>query len=488
MHDVINPATEKVIATVPSTDEEGTDRAIASAHAAFPAWRAMAPGDRANLLRAFSDVVREHVEELAQLEVANSGHTIGNARWEANNVANVLAYYAGAPERLFGRQIPVAGGLDVTFKEPVGVVGVIVPWNFPMPIAGWGFAPALAAGCTVVLKPAELTPLTAIRLGELALEAGIPEHVFTVIPGKGSIVGQRFVENRLVRKVVFTGSTEVGERIMAGAAPQMKRVTLELGGKSANVIFADADLEKAAATAPYGVFDNAGQDCCARSRILVQRTAFDRFMELFESAVKGVVVGDPALEATEMGPLISRGQFDSVAAYVPDDAPVAFRGSCPEGPGYWFPPTVLAPVPLDRGRLPGGDLRPRRVGHAVRGRGRRHPPGERLRVRPVGLDLDARRRQGHPRLARRRGREPVGQLALVGPLLDAVRRVQALGARPRARTRRPRRLHRDQERVHQHGGLTPPPTPRSLRRPLSPLRGGGPGRQRASQQEGAPHE
>ena len=344
MHDVINPATEKVVATVPSTDEEGTDAAIARAHEAWPAWRALAPGDRANLLRAFSDTVRDHVEELALLEVANSGHTIGNARWEANNVANVLAYYAGAPERLFGRQIPVAGGLDVTFKEPVGVVGVIVPWNFPMPIAGWGFAPALAAGCTVVLKPAELTPLTAIRLGELALEAGIPEHVFTVIPGKGSVVGQRFVENRLVRKIVFTGSTEVGERIMAGAAPQMKRVTLELGGKSANVIFADADLEKAAATAPYGVFDNAGQDCCARSRILVQRSAFDRFMELFESAVKGVVVGDPSLETTEMGPLISRNQFDSVAAYLPDNAPVAFRGTCPEGPGFWFPPTVLAPV------------------------------------------------------------------------------------------------------------------------------------------------
>ena len=344
MHDVINPATEQVVATVPSTDEEGTDAAIARAHEAWPAWRALAPGDRANLLRAFSDTVRDHVEELALLEVANSGHTIGNARWEANNVANVLAYYAGAPERLFGRQIPVAGGLDVTFKEPVGVVGVIVPWNFPMPIAGWGFAPALAAGCTVVLKPAELTPLTAIRLGELALEAGIPEHVFTVIPGKGSVVGQRFVENRLVRKIVFTGSTEVGERIMAGAAPQMKRVTLELGGKSANVIFADADLEKAAATAPYGVFDNAGQDCCARSRILVQRSAFDRFMELFESAVKGVVVGDPSLETTEMGPLISRNQFDSVAAYLPDNAPVAFRGACPEGPGFWFPPTVLAPV------------------------------------------------------------------------------------------------------------------------------------------------
>ena len=344
MHDVINPATEQVIASVPQTDREGADAAIARAHEALPAWRAVAPGDRATLLRRFSDVVRDHVEELAQLEVANSGHTIGNARWEATNVANVLAYYAGAPERLFGRQIPVPGGLDVTFKEPVGVVGVIVPWNFPMPIAGWGFAPALAAGCTVVLKPAELTPLTAIRLGELALDAGIPEGVFTVVPGRGSVVGQRFVENPLVRKVVFTGSTSVGEQIMAGAAPQMKRVTLELGGKSANVVFADADLERAAATAPYGVFDNAGQDCCARSRILVQRSVFDRFMELFETAVRGVVVGDPAQEATEMGPLISRGQHESVSAFLDDSVPVAFTGSAPDGPGYWFAPTVVAPL------------------------------------------------------------------------------------------------------------------------------------------------
>ncbi len=344
MHDVINPATEQVIATVPSTSAEETDEAIARAHAAFPAWRDVAPGDRANLLRAFSDLVRDHVEELAQLEVANSGHTIGNGRWEANNVANVLAYYSGSPERLFGRQIPVAGGIDITFKEPVGVVGVIVPWNFPMPIAGWGFAPALAAGCTVVLKPAEVTPLTAIRLGELALEAGIPPDVFTVLPGKGSVVGQRFVDHPLVRKVVFTGSTAVGEGIMAGAARQVKAVTLELGGKSANVIFADSNLEKAAAAAPYGVFDNAGQDCCARSRILVERRAYDRFMELLETAVKGVRVEDPRLETSEMGPLISRGQLETVAGFVPDDAPVAFRGHCPDGPGYWFPPTVLAPV------------------------------------------------------------------------------------------------------------------------------------------------
>jgi acyl-CoA reductase-like NAD-dependent aldehyde dehydrogenase len=307
----------------------------------------VAPADRGRLLRRFAETVDAHVEELARLEVQNAGHTITNARWEAGNVRDVLTYYSAAPERLFGRQIPVAGGLDVTFKEPLGVVGVIVPWNFPRPIAAWGFAPALAAGNTVVLKPAELTPLTAMRLGELALEAGLPEGVFTVVPGKGTVVGQRFVDHPDVRKVVFTGSTSVGKGVMAGCAQQVKRVTLELGGKSANVVFADADLEKAASTAPYAVFDNAGQDCCARSRILVERSAFDRFMELLEPAVKGFRVEDPGLATAEMGPLISRGQWDSVASYVPASAPVAFRGTAPEGAGFWFPPTVLVPVARD---------------------------------------------------------------------------------------------------------------------------------------------
>jgi len=343
-HDVINPATEEVVQRVALADAGQADAAIARAAAAQEAWRAVAPADRARLLRRFSEAVDGDLENLARLEVANSGHTIGNARWEAGNVRDVLNYYAAAPERLSGRQIPVAGGVDVTFKEPLGVVGVIVPWNFPMPIAGWGFAPALAAGNSVVLKPAELTPLTAIRLGELALQAGLPEHVFQVIPGKGSVVGERFVAHPAVRKVVFTGSTGVGKHLMAGCAEQVKRVTLELGGKSANIVFADSDLEKAAATAPYGVFDNAGQDCCARSRILVQRSVFDRFMELLEPAVRGVRVGDPGDGKTEMGPLISAGQRDTVASYVPDDAPVAFRGDCPAGPGYWYPPTVLAPV------------------------------------------------------------------------------------------------------------------------------------------------
>ncbi len=340
-HDVINPSTEEVIASVAMHSVEETDRLIERAAAAAPAWRAVSPADRARLLRRFAEVVDAHNEELAQLEVANSGHTIGNARWEAGNVRDVLAYYSGAPERHSGKQIPVAGGVDITFYEPIGVVGIIAPWNFPMPIAGWGFGPALAAGNTVLLKPAALTPLTAMRLGELALEAGIPEGVFTVVTGGGSTVGDRFVSHELVRKICFTGSNAVGRSVMEGCAAQMKRVTLELGGKSANVIFADADLEKAAAMAPYAVFDNAGQDCCARSRIFVEKSAYERFMELFEVAVKNVKVGDPRDESSEMGPLISAGQCASVAEYV-DEADVAFKGSAPSGPGYWFAPTVLA--------------------------------------------------------------------------------------------------------------------------------------------------
>ncbi|HEX3337375.1 MAG TPA: aldehyde dehydrogenase family protein [Jatrophihabitans sp.] len=343
-HDVVNPATEKIVTSIELYDEEQTDAAIARARAAFASWRRVAPGDRARLLRRFAEAVDADAEHLARLEVTNSGHTIGNARWEAGNVRDVIAYYAGAPERLIGQQIPVADGIDVTFHEPLGVVGAIVPWNFPMPIASWAFAPALAAGNTVVLKPAELTPMTALRLAELALQAGLPENVFQVLPGAGRVVGQRFVDHPDVAKIVFTGSTEVGRQIMAGCAARIKPVTLELGGKSANVVFADADLEQAAATAPYAVFDNAGQDCCARSRILVERSAYERFMALFESAVTSVVVTDPGDDRAEMGPLISAEQRDRVASYVPDDRQVAFRGTAPDGPGYWFPPTVLAPT------------------------------------------------------------------------------------------------------------------------------------------------
>ena len=341
MYDVINPATEKVVRTIALATEQEADAAIARAAEAFHTWRNVTPADRGRLLRRFADAVDADLENLAALEVENAGHTIGNARWEAGNVRDVLTYYSAAPERLFGKQIPVAGGIDITFQEPLGVVGVIVPWNFPMPIAGWGFAPALAAGNTVVLKPAELTPLTALRLGELALEAGLPPGVFEVLPGKGAVVGQRFVTHPAVRKVVFTGSTAVGQQIMAGCADQVKRVTLELGGKSANIVFADADLAKAAAQAPYAVFDNAGQDCCARSRILVERSAYDRFLELLEPAVKGFKVGDPLDPATEMGPLISRDQLETVASFV--DNP-AIQGTAPTGAGFWFPPTVLAPA------------------------------------------------------------------------------------------------------------------------------------------------
>jgi acyl-CoA reductase-like NAD-dependent aldehyde dehydrogenase len=341
---VINPATEEAMETVEHVDLDGVNAAVATAEKAQREWARLNPADRAAALRRFAAAVDGDIETLAQLEVRNSGHPIGQARWEAEHVRNVLEYYSATPERMFGKQIPVAGGIDMTFQEPLGVIGVITPWNFPMTIAAWGFAPALAAGNAVLLKPAEWTPLSSIRLGQLAVESGLPEGLFQVLPGKGSVVGERFVTHESVRKVVFTGSTEVGKKIMAGCAHQVKRVTLELGGKSANIVFADADLEKAAATAPYAVFENAGQDCCARSRILVERKAYDKFLELLEPAVKGVKVGDPTLESTEMGPLVSKGHFDSVSSFVTDDAPVAFRGSAPEGAGFWFAPTVLTPT------------------------------------------------------------------------------------------------------------------------------------------------
>ena len=341
---LVNPSDERVLRTVEHTTLEQVDDAVLHARSAQRAWAARPPVERANALRAFAAAVGAAIEELAWLEVRNSGHPIGQARWEAGHVRDVLNYYSAAPERMVGKQIPVAGGLDVTFLEPLGVVGVIVPWNFPMTIASWGFVPALAAGNAVVMKPAEWTPLTAMRLAELGRESGLPEGLFQVLPGKGSVVGERFVTNENVRKIVFTGSTEVGKHVMAGCAEQVKPVTLELGGKSANVIFADSDLERAAATAPYAVFENAGQDCCARSRILVERSVFDRFLELLEPAVKGVKVGAPGDDATEMGPLVAKSHFDRVASYVGDDARVAFRGSAPDGPGFWFPPTVLLPA------------------------------------------------------------------------------------------------------------------------------------------------
>ncbi|TMK77189.1 MAG: aldehyde dehydrogenase [Actinobacteria bacterium] len=342
---VVNPATEEAIAELPAAGIEETDAAVSAAKAAFPAWRAVAPLDRARLLRRLAALVEEHGEELALLETRNVGKPIADSRGEVGMVAEVFYFYAGAVDKHHGETIPVAGGVDMTFREPLGVVGLIVPWNFPIAISSWKLGPALATGNTVVLKPAELTPLTAQRLGELALEAGIPEGVLNVIIGPGSVVGQRLVEHPDVAKIGFTGSTEVGRGVMKGAAESIKRVTLELGGKSANVVFADADLEAAAAGAPYAVFGNAGQDCCARSRILVEQSAYDRFLELLIDSTKGINVGDPESPDTEMGPLVSADQRESVSSYV--DGNVVYQGNTPGGPGFWFPPTVLAPVSND---------------------------------------------------------------------------------------------------------------------------------------------
>lgn len=342
---LINPATEEQMGTIAHADLGQTDAAIELASKAQKKWAALNPSDRAMMLHRFAATVDANIEALAQLEVRNSGHPISQARWEATHVRNVLEYYSASPERLIGKQIPVAGGIAVTFNEPIGVVGVITPWNFPMTIASWGFAPALAAGNAVVLKPAEWTPLSSIKIGELALEAGLPEGLFQVIPGKGSVVGDRFLTHPKVGKIVFTGSTEVGKQVMRKAADQVKRVTLELGGKSANIVFADADVDKAAAAAPSSVFENAGQDCCARSRILVEASVYDRFMEGLEKSVKAYKVGDPTDEATEMGPLVSKKHFENVEQYL-SDGNVAFRGNAPTGKGYFMAPAVLTPDKL----------------------------------------------------------------------------------------------------------------------------------------------
>jgi betaine-aldehyde dehydrogenase len=344
---VLEPATGQVLAEIPQAGIEETDAAVERARRAFPAWKAVAPGERAAILHRLADALEERREDLAVLEARNAGKPIGDARGEMGMVVETFRYYAGAPERLLGKTIPVAGGVDMTFREPLGVVGLIVPWNFPLVIASWKAAPALAAGNTIVLKPAELTPLTAVEFEKIALDAGLPEGVVNVVAGPGSVCGQRLVEHPDVAKIAFTGSTEVGKRIAQGAAGTIKRVTLELGGKSANVVFADADLERAAAAAPMAVFGNAGQDCCARSRILVERTALDRFMELFGAAVRGLRVGDPLDEKTQMGPLISEDQREIVSSFVNGDAPVAVRGEAPDGPGFWFPPIVLCPVSND---------------------------------------------------------------------------------------------------------------------------------------------
>jgi acyl-CoA reductase-like NAD-dependent aldehyde dehydrogenase len=346
---VLEPATEEILAEIQRADVAEVDAAVQAAARALPAWRSLVPGERSRILYALTDTLSEHREELALLEARNAGKAIADARGEMGMVVDTFRYYAGGGERLLGETIPVAGGQAFTVREPVGVVGLITPWNFPLTIAAWKLAPALAAGNTVVLKPAELTPLTALRFAELAREAGVPDGVVNVVVGPGSTCGQRLVEHPDVAKIAFTGSTEVGRSIAARAAASIKRVTLELGGKSANIIFADADLEGAAAAAPLAVFGNAGQDCCARSRILVQQDALERFMEMFEAEVKRLRVGDPLDEQTQMGPLISAAQRETVASFLDGQAPIAFHGSAPEGRGFWFAPTVLCPVkPSDR--------------------------------------------------------------------------------------------------------------------------------------------
>src|SRR3954452_1695531 len=347
--EVLEPATEAVLAEIPRAGVEEADAAVARARAAYPPWRAVAPAERSALLHRLADALDGEREALAQLEARNAGKPIGDARGEMAMVVETFRYYAGGPERLLGDTIPVAGGVGMTFREPLGVVALITPWNFPLVIASWKLAPALAAGNTVVLKPAELTPLTALEFERIALAAGLPEGGGNVVAGPGRTCGQRLVEHPDVAKVAFTGSTEVGRSIAAGAAQTIKRVTLELGGKSADIGVADSAIAAAAAAAGAAVFGNAGQDCCARSRILVQRAALDAFMDALEEAVDAIRVGDPLEDATEMGPLISAERREAVSSYVPDDAPVAIRGRSPEGPGYWFPPTVLCPVdPGDR--------------------------------------------------------------------------------------------------------------------------------------------
>ena len=383
---VLNPATEEPIAELEQAGVEETDAAVARAKAAFPHWKAVSPSDRARLLRRLATLVEENAEELARIESRNVGKPIAGARGEIGMVAQVFHFYAGAVDKHYGETIPVAGGVDVTFREALGVVGLIVPWNFPLNISSWKLGPALACGNTVVLKPAELTPMSALRLSELVLEAGIPEGVVNVLVGKGSVVGSRLVEHPDVAKIGFTGSTEVGRTVMEGAAATIKRVTLELGGKSANVVFADADLEQAAAAAPYAVFDNAGQDCCARSRILVERSAYDRFVELLIAATRGVKVGDPEDDATEMGPLISAAHRETVSSFV--DGEPLFRGEAPNGS------RLLVSVHARRGDerrpdRPRGGLRAGCCRDPVRRRGGGDPTGERHAVRPLRLDLDA---------------------------------------------------------------------------------------------------
>ncbi len=355
-YSVFNPATGELLAEVARGGPQDIDRAVGAARSASAGWRAVKPRDRARLLRRFAGLLDEHSEELAILETRNAGKPIRDTRDESGALVEVLFYYAGAIDKLCGGTIPTqADGQLFTFREPLGVVGMITPWNFPMAIATWKVAPALAAGNTIVLKPASVTPLTSLVLGELALEAGIPEGVFNVVPGPGSSAGMRLVEHPEVNKISFTGSTEVGTAVSRAAAETIKRVSLELGGKSANIVFDDAQLEAAAASSPLSVFGNAGQDCCARSRVLVQESIAERFLELFVEQTAALVVGDPMDEATDVGSLISSGQRQTALDYIEvgrsEGAEVAFGGNVPSGAeladGNFLVPCVLRGVRND---------------------------------------------------------------------------------------------------------------------------------------------
>ena len=462
---VVNPATELTVAEVDRQGKEAADAAVERARRAFPAWRDVSPGDRTRLLRRFAEEVEAHAEELALLETRNVGKPIGDSRGEVAMVADVLHFYSGAVEKHRGATIPVTGGVDLTWHEPLGVVAAIVPWNFPIAITSWKIGPALACGNTVVVKPAELTPLTAMRLAELALDAGIPEGVLEVVVGRGTTVGTVLVEHPDVAKVTFTGSTEAGRDVMARASGTVKRVTLELGGKSANVVFADADLERAAASAPSAVFGNAGQDCCARSRILVEHGVFDRFVELLVDATEALVVGDPEDSATQMGPLVSTDHRARVAAFLdgPDSSlSVAGRSRVPDGPGLVVPSHRPRPGRSATPDLAGGGLRARRGGDAVRRRGACRGPGQRHPVRPVGLDLDAGLRSLPADGQSGASRRALGELEYFGAGERPLRRDEAVGLRARTGHGGAGIVLRREERLSLHRGLITPVTPAGI--------------------------
>ncbi len=347
---LINPATEETFAEVAAADISDVDRAVESAHRAWEAgWRDLSPGKRTEILFKVASALRDNIERLAQLETLQIGKPISDARDEAALGARIFEFYAGAITKFCGQTIPVArGGFDFTLRQPLGVVACIVPWNFPFPIACWKAAPALAAGNCVVLKPASLSPLTALALGELAHAAGLPAGVLQVLPGSGGTMGEALTQHPLVRKISFTGSTSVGRRIMELAAADLKRVSLELGGKSPNIVFADADWARAASTSPMGVFANTGQDCCARSRVFVEQSIYEPFVEQFLAATRKLLVGDPTRTETQLGPLVSAGQRATVEEFLADARAHGSRFGCgggrPPTKGFYLDPTVLLDV------------------------------------------------------------------------------------------------------------------------------------------------